>query len=165
MYLGPVKQRVMQLSSMKSWLSTMKPFCVVCGKGEVHELSIHRSSAHSALLCCGGPLAHSVGEKVSLHQRINGEILSGRDLVKIFSLILDWGINCDDSSSRIYSQVILTKSEPCLPMFSCCINHNLMKSKQKVDRNCKEGEKLNIQGEQITDQTSSYYSILYRTVK
>lgn len=75
MHLELVKQRVMQLSSTKSRLSTMKPFCIVCGKENAYELSIHRSSAPSAPFDCGGPLAHSVGDKMSLHQRINSRYL------------------------------------------------------------------------------------------
>lgn len=44
-----------------------------------HELSTH-SSAYSAPFYCGDPLAPSVGDKVSLHQRINGRYSVKRDL-------------------------------------------------------------------------------------
>lgn len=62
MDLQPVKPE----SSMKSWLSTMKPFCLM-----LTEYKCMSSAPIGALPCqlsCDGPLAHSAGKIVSLHQ-------------------------------------------------------------------------------------------------
>lgn len=65
--------------------------------GKVHEISINKGSACSALRCLCGPTAPSAGQKVSLHYRINRLFA-----VKAMHLILHSRINCVDAISRVY---------------------------------------------------------------